>query len=122
MRTLTFCACIVALVFPTSAIQAAQSSATITGRVIDGSTQAPIGGARVILVPGAGQTVAGPDLRLTKGGAISGRILDARGEPTPEVMVTAVRKPTGDSGRRGAFALPEGQPGQTNDIGSGSTA
>jgi hypothetical protein len=32
--------------------------------------------------------------------------------------VTAVRKPTGGSGRgRGAPALPAGQPGQTNDIG-----
>jgi hypothetical protein len=173
MRTLTFGVCIVALLFPASAIPVAQSSATITGRVIDGGTQAPIAGARVTLLPapiarpaapmggppaqavtgddgmytfsgvpegryrvqvqkigfapptdtpivqvGAGQTLAGPDLRLTKGGAISGRILDARGEPMAEVMVTAVRKPTAASGRgRGAFALQTGQPGQTNDIG-----
>jgi Carboxypeptidase regulatory-like domain len=173
MRILTFGVCIVALLFPGSAIQAAQSSATITGRVIDAGTQAPIAGARVILLPApmarpagpmggppaqavtgddgmytfsgvpegryrvqvqkigfapptdtpmlqvsAGQTLAGPDLRLTKGGAISGRVLDARGEPMTEVMVTAVRKPTGDSGRgRGAPALLAGQPGQTNDIG-----
>ena len=173
MRILTFGVCIVALVFSASAIQAAQSSATITGRVIDGGTQAPIVGARVILLPapvarpagpmggppaqavtgddgmytfsgvpegryrvqvqkigfapptdtpllqvGAGQALAGPDLRLTKGGAISGRVLDARGEPMAEVMVTAVRKATGGSGRgRGAFALQAGQPGQTNDIG-----
>jgi hypothetical protein len=173
MRILTFGVCIVALLFPASASQAAQSSATITGRVIDGGTQAPIVGARVILLPapvarpagpmggppaqavtgddgmytfsgvpegryrvqvqkigfapptdmpmlqvGAGQTVAGPDLLLTKGGAISGRVLDARGEPMAEVMVTVVRKPTEGSGRgRGAFALPAGQPGQTNDIG-----
>jgi len=173
MRILTFGACIVALLFPASAIPAAQSSATITGRVIDGGTQAPIAGARVTLLPapmarpagpmvgppvqavtgddgvytfsgvpegryrvqvqkigfapptdtpllqvGAGQALAGPDLRLTKGGAISGRVLDARGEPMAEVMVTAVRKPTEGSGRgRGAPALPAGQPGQTNDIG-----
>jgi hypothetical protein len=66
----------------------------------------------------AGQTLTGPDLRLTKGGAISGRVLDARGEPMAEVMVTAVRKPTGGSGRgRGAYGLSAGQPGQTNDIG-----
>ena len=173
MRILTFGVCIVALLFPASAIPVAQSSATITGRVIDGGTQAPIAGARVILLPapiarpagpmvgppaqavtgddgmytfsgvpegryrvqvqkigfapptdtpllqvGAGQALAGPDLRLTKGGAISGRVLDARGEPMAEVMVTAVRKPTGGSGRgRGAPALPAGQPGQTNDIG-----
>jgi hypothetical protein len=60
MRILTFCACIVALVFPASAIQAAQSSATITGRVIDGGTQAPIVGARVILLPAPITRPAGP--------------------------------------------------------------
>jgi Carboxypeptidase regulatory-like domain len=172
MRVLTFGVCLVALLFPAPAIQA-QSSATITGHVIDGGTQAPIAGARVILLPAplarpagpmggppaqavtgddgvytftgvpegryrvqvqkigfapptdtpmfevtAGQTLAGPDLRLTKGGAMSGRVLDARGEPMAEVMVTALRKPTGGSGRgRGAYGLPVGQPGQTNDIG-----
>ena len=71
-----------------------------------------------LLQVGTGQALAGPDLRLTRGGAISGRVLDARGEPMAEVMVMAVRKPTGGSGRgRGAPALPAGQPGQTNDIG-----
>ena len=60
MRILTFGVCIVALVFLASPIQAAQSSATITGRVIDGGTQAPIAGARVILLPAPIARPAGP--------------------------------------------------------------
>jgi hypothetical protein len=175
MRILTFGVFVVALSSPPLSIQAAQSAATITGRVIDGDTQAPLAGARVMLLPalmgaprgpmgppvqtvtgddgrytfsgiaegsyrlqvqrigfiqptdsptvqvGAGQTLAGPDLRLSKGGAISGRILDARGEPMAEVMVTALRKRSDNGGpgpsRGGPPALPAGQPGQTNDIG-----
>jgi hypothetical protein len=67
---------------------------------------------------GAGQAVAGPTVVLSKGGAISGRVLDVRGEPMAEVMVTAVRKPAAGSGTgRGAPAMMAGQPGQTNDIG-----
>jgi len=175
MRILTFGVFIVALSPPPLSVQAAQSAATITGRVIDGDTQAPLAGARVMLLPalmgeprgpmgppaqsvtgddgrytfsgiaegsyrlqvqrigfiqptdvstvqvGAGQTLAGPDLRLSKGGAISGRVLDARGEPMVEVMVTALRKQSDNLGpgpsRGGPPALAAGQPGQTNDIG-----
>jgi hypothetical protein len=63
----------------------------------------------------AGQTVAVPDFPLARGGAITGRLLDARGEPLPEVMVTAVRPPTG--GYAGGRGIPAGQSGQTNDLG-----
>lgn len=164
---------LLALLLSASPIRAAQADAAITGRVVDGGTQAPVAGARVMLLPaptgrptgpvgppaqaitgddgvytfsgvaagryrlqvqkngfvppsptadgfqiGAGQSVAGPTLVLTRGGAISGRVLDARGEPMAEVMVTAVRKPPAGPGRgRGPLAIPAGQPGQTNDIG-----
>jgi protocatechuate 3,4-dioxygenase beta subunit len=179
MRTLTFGLCVVALLLPTPVIHAAQSGAagaTITGYVVDGGTQAPIAGARVILLPaptgrppgpigqppaqvvtgddggytftgvaagpyrlqvqkigfvppnptndvlqvGAGHSVAGPTVRLSRGGAISGRVLDVRGEPMAEVMVSARRKPAPTRAPiRGRVvpAMPAGQPGQTNDIG-----
>ncbi len=67
---------------------------------------------------GAGQLVPVANLLLRKGGAISGRVLDARGEPMAEVMVSAVRPPPPANGR-GRLALigPAGQSGQTNDIG-----
>ena len=63
----------------------------------------------------AGQVIAGPDFRLVRGAAITGRVLDARGEGLPELMVMAVQKATGGFGRgRGAPAIPAGQPGQTS--------
>ena len=180
MRVLTFGALVIALLCPAPAIRAAQSAsggATVSGRVIDGGTQIPIAGARVMLnnaapargrplgpfgpppqavtgedgvyvftgvapgqyrfqvqkvgfvQPNPAQTplldvgtgqVAGPVLRLTKGAAISGRVLDARGDPLADMMVQALRRPTptGARGRgRGMPALPTGQAGQTNDIG-----
>jgi carboxypeptidase family protein len=173
MRLAAFGMLVTALLLPASATRAAQADATITGRVVDGGTQAPIAGARVMLFPaptgrptgpmgpppqavtgddgvytfggiaagryrlqvqkigfvppnptndflqvGAGQSVAAPTVVLSKGGAISGRVLDVRGEPMTEVMVRAVRKPAAGPGRgRGVPAMPAGQPGQTNDIG-----
>jgi hypothetical protein len=173
MRLAAFGMLVTALLLPASAIRAGQADATITGRVVDGGTQAPVPGARVMLLPapigrptgpmgpppqavtgddgvytfsgvaagryrlqvqkigfvppsptadgfqiGAGQSVAGPTLVVTRGGAISGRVLDVRGEPMTEVMVTAVRKSAPVPGRgRVVPAMPAGQPGQTNDIG-----
>ena len=63
----------------------------------------------------AGGTIAAPDFRLVRGGAISGRLIDARGEPLPEVLVTAVRPPT--AGAFNGRGIPVGQAGQTNDLG-----
>jgi hypothetical protein len=185
MRLTTFGILFVALVvvtassLPASAIRAAQAprgDATITGRVVDQGSQAPIAGARVMLMPAAagrrlaapmgipaqavtgddgvytlngvtagryrlqvqkpgfvstnpgetalvqvnaGQAVAGPVVQMSRGSAISGRVIDARGEPIAELMVTAVRKtlPASGRGRGNPPPLPAGQPGQTNDIG-----
>jgi hypothetical protein len=72
----------------------------------------------------ARQAITRPDLRLARAGAIGGRVLDGQGEPLPEVMVTAVRPPSG-SGPAIAEArrnfngqrIPVGQAGQTNDLG-----
>lgn len=179
MRILTFGAAVIALLLPAPTVQATQSTssgATISGRVIDGGTQVPIAGARLVLLPaptgrptgpmgppaqvmtgddgvytfsgvaagryrlqvqkigfvapnaaqtlllevGSGQSLAGPDFRLSKGAAISGRVVDARGEPLAGMIVQALHRPvpTGARGRgRRMPALPGGQPGQTNDIG-----
>jgi hypothetical protein len=52
MRLTAFGIFVTAVLLSASAIRAAQSpQATITGRVVDGGTQAPIAGARVMLVP-----------------------------------------------------------------------
>lgn len=176
MRILAFGVCLLALSPPAPAIlgaQAGAAGATIAGHVVDGGTQVPIAGARVMLVPvfngrpttppsgpppstitgddgaylfsgvaagryrvqvqkigfvsptdtplltvDAGQALAGPELRLNKGAVVTGRVLDARGEPLPEVMVTAMRRPTAGSGRgRGPQVVQAGQSGQTNDVG-----
>jgi len=171
MRTLTF-GLVVALSSLPSAIHAAQSAATIAGRVVDADREAPLGGARVILLRfgsagpvgppaqivtgddgryefsglaegsyrlqvqrvgfiqpfgglkvevGAGQTVAGPELRLNRGGAITGRVLDARGEPIANLIVTASRNRSDltelPRGPGDPLGMPVAQPGQTNDIG-----
>src|SRR5215210_3879594 len=131
MRLLAFGILVSIVTSPIRAAQSAQLDAIITGRVIDGGTQAPIAGARVILFPapsdrppmlmgqpptqvvtgddgvytfsgiaggryrlqvqklgffapnsagglvqvGAGQSVAGQTFVLSRGGAISGRVL-----------------------------------------------
>ena len=143
MRLAAFGMLVTAVLLPASAIRAAQSppaDATITGRVVDGGTQAPIAGARVMLLPAptgrptgpmgtpdssrdrrrwrlhvqrhrrrpvsiagaedrirvagsrpshlfqvaAGQSIAAPTFAWSEARAISGRVLDARGEPMPE--------------------------------------
>ena len=70
-------------------------------------------------VVAAGQSGSAAVLLLRKGAAITGRVLDVRGQGLSDVTVTAVRPPPPGSGRgRGAPPMgPTGQPGQTNDIG-----
>ena len=64
----------------------------------------------------AGQSLTNLDFRLTKGGAITGRLVDANGEPVPEVSIMAMRR-SPSSAAAGLFAAPV-QGGQiTNDIG-----
>ena len=64
----------------------------------------------------AGQSLTDLDFRLTKGGAITGRLVDANGEPVPEVSIMAMRR-SPSSAAAGLFAAPV-QGGQiTNDIG-----
>ena len=68
----------------------------------------------------AGQTLGMPDQRLTRGGVITGRVLDARGNPLPQVMVRAETKRPDTSGRGPASGTPSVQLAATtptNDIG-----
>jgi Carboxypeptidase regulatory-like domain len=72
---------------------------------------------RLTIVVGEGKSDAVSDLSLRRGAAITGRILDARGEGLADVSVRAVRPARGNGPAR---ALPVGAPGQgaqTNDIG-----
>jgi hypothetical protein len=62
------------------------------------------------IVVTAGQTTRAADVPLQKGGAITGRVVDARGEPVPEMLVRL--EPT----TRSTPPLVS-QPGRTNDIG-----
>jgi hypothetical protein len=62
----------------------------------------------------AGQVTSRLDLALTKGGAITGRIVDASGEPASDVTVTALRQTAGPSGQVMARTLGMAQ---TNDLG-----
>jgi Carboxypeptidase regulatory-like domain len=60
-----------------------------------------------------GQTIDRLDFALTKGGVISGRVVDESGEPAVEVEVAAMRAPS----RAGARRLLSGRTVRTNDIG-----
>jgi protocatechuate 3,4-dioxygenase beta subunit len=63
-----------------------------------------------------GGTVSVPDIRLSHGGAIEGRILDATGRPMTGVSVFAVRPTTGVM-RSASSAIGVGRNAQTNDRG-----
>jgi hypothetical protein len=65
----------------------------------------------------AGQVIDNLDLHLQKGAVISGKVLDAAGEPLPDARVMPLRRMT--MGRSGAPArlFPAGPGGQTNDLG-----
>jgi hypothetical protein len=77
---------------------------------------APLAGAEAprMLDVAAGQVMTRLDLALTKGGAITGRIVDAGGEPVSETTVTALRQTAGPSGQVMARTLGMAQ---TNDLG-----
>lgn len=62
-----------------------------------------------------GRAFTGVEISLTKGAAINGRILDARGEPLAEVMVSALRQEVHQATDR-MMALTA-QMTQTNDLG-----
>src|SRR2546425_844649 len=63
----------------------------------------------------AGQALTGLELSLGKGGAITGRIVDAGGEPLPWIMVSALRQAADAPVARGMAITA--QMAQTNDIG-----
>src|SRR2546425_8172078 len=63
----------------------------------------------------AGHALTGLELRLKKGGAITGRIVDAGGEPLPWIMVSALRQ-TADAPPGRVMAITA-QMAQTNDLG-----
>src|ERR1700687_1684875 len=65
----------------------------------------------------AGQSLDNVDFRLQKGGAITGRLLDANGEPMPDVRIMAMRRaPASPPGGRLLPAPMQGMQ-QTNDLG-----
>jgi protocatechuate 3,4-dioxygenase beta subunit len=71
--------------------------------------------ARTVRV-GAGQAIDGIDLRLQKGAVIAGKVLDAAGDPLPDVRIMAMRRVSPPAGSpRLAPAAGAGQ--QTNDLG-----
>lgn len=68
---------------------------------------------------GAGQIVDGMRVQLQKGGVIAGKVLDASGEPLPDVQVMAMRRvdvPAEVAVQRFMSAPMQG-PQQTNDLG-----
>jgi hypothetical protein len=71
----------------------------------------------VIVVAGQQATV---DLHLLRGGVISGRVLDPKGEPLTDAQVTALRRmpaPRNPSGQNRLLPAPMTGPQQTNDLG-----
>ena len=67
----------------------------------------------------AGQQVT-VDLHLLRGGVISGRVLDPKGEPLTDAHVTALRRmpaPRNPSGQNRLLPAPMMGPQQTNDLG-----
>ena len=72
------------------------------------------GGARAPIVVVAAARVAAPDIRLDRGGTISGRLTDA-GNPASDLTVAAVQSTRGPNG---TFGRPIGRgSAETNDLG-----
>lgn len=67
-----------------------------------------------IVLDVAGAVVTAPDIRLDRGGAIFGRVLDARGSPMSRVMVLSIRQIRSSDGK---VRMTGGSSGQTNDLG-----
>jgi len=78
---------------------------------------APLAGASnsSVLEVTAGHALTGLELRLKKGGAITGRIVDAGGEPLPWIMVSALRQAA--DAPPGRVMATTAQMAQTNDLG-----
>src|ERR1700722_1625717 len=70
--------------------------------------------ARTVQV-GAGQAIDGIDLRLQKGAVIAGKVLDAAGEPLPDLRIMAMRRIS--SPAASPRLAPAGGGQQTNDLG-----
>jgi protocatechuate 3,4-dioxygenase beta subunit len=69
-------------------------------------------GKRIMLADG--QRLDNIDLRMTRAGAISGKIVDEFGDPVSDVFVNAMRYQYVQGSRR---LMPSGRGGSTNDIG-----
>ena len=96
------------------------SPGRVVGRVVDAATGEPL----IEIVAGAGAAV--PEIRLDRGGVITGRVLDAKGNPLSRVTVQAQplsRLPNGtvrpiasassaDTNALGEFRLAGLPPGQ----------
>ena len=102
----------------------ASRSAYITGDLVEG---ADASGEPRIVVIGAGEAIEVPDIRLSRGGVIEGRVVDQAGEPMVSATVEAMTvvqigedevptayavglpgRETDDRGRYRLFALPPG--------------
>jgi protocatechuate 3,4-dioxygenase beta subunit len=70
-----------------------------------------------VITVAAGQSLDNVDFRLQKGGAITGRVLDANGDPMSDARIMAMRR--GPSSAPGGRLLPAPMQGmqQTNDLG-----
>jgi protocatechuate 3,4-dioxygenase beta subunit len=64
-----------------------------------------------------GQSVSGIDRQLQKGAVIGGRILDANGEPMPDVPIMVMRHVAIGRGTSSRLIPAPGQGRQTNDLG-----
>ena len=74
----------------------------------------PLGPSSSLVVDVGGGTVKVRDVPIDRGGAIVGRVLDARGGPVTGVMVLAMQQ---IRNRDGTVRLAGGASGQTNDLG-----
>jgi carboxypeptidase family protein len=74
----------------------------------------PLGPSSSLAVEVGGGTARIRDVQIDRGGAIVGRVLDARGGPITRVMVLAMQQLRN---RDGSVRLTGGASGQTNDLG-----
>lgn len=82
--------------------------------VVLGGPHSPAAPPAVVQVS-PGQSLNGVDRRLQKGGIITGRLLDPKGEPLPEVPLNLMRRVT--FAGHPAMLVPANRGGSTDDLG-----
>ncbi|HKB12467.1 MAG TPA: carboxypeptidase regulatory-like domain-containing protein [Vicinamibacterales bacterium] len=81
-----------------------------------GYTSADEPGGRTIQLA-TGQSIDNLVVPLQKGAVIAGRIVNATGEPQPDIRVMALRRPAGQGAQPRLMPAPMQGPQQTNDLG-----